>query len=302
MNENKIDIANVDYAPKDKKPNSLSGVIHKIAGRAHKRASEKADKNKIIAQQKLLEKYNPVYSKNLEESGFYMPNLLMIEDDVRRGESDVLKDAIGWVTKEKDTPIFHLFEDSVDAVGLNFLPYMQSDALYCVDNFNKNCYVKVDNLFSIVRDEKMAELKHIACCLGAKSCTIEFKECRADMSGLKAGIKSKLGSVRNESFKEKSETNEGKIEIKFKGSQTPTRPELKWFLHDQNINRLIEARCGDMNDIKRESIRLLGNMSAAMSQQTACKIDKILKISGKGSIEKQAAAELKSEFVFEIKF
>ena len=67
----------------------------------------------------------------------------------------------------------------------------QCDAVYYVDPFNRNRFIRSDAIFSIAHEEQVAELRHIAEKLGAKKCSIEIKEekrefSKSDKKGLRA--------------------------------------------------------------------------------------------------------------------
>ena len=93
----------------------------------------------------------------------------------------------------------------------------------------------------------------------------------------------------------------GKDEIVFEGNSNCRHPELKWFLHDDNIKRLIEMRMSGSGALKSETLELSGVSSATMSQKTAYAIDAA---AGKGSISlgSQAEKEYHSKLLYHIEF
>jgi hypothetical protein len=60
--------------------------------------------------------------------------------------------------------------------GLQFIPMATCDAVYYVDSFDRTKFIKADSYFKKIQEERVAELEHIACCLGAKWCYIEVVE------------------------------------------------------------------------------------------------------------------------------
>lgn len=308
MNETENKVVEVENE-EAKKTNPVSGFFHKVAdvgkravAGVQKGAKAISDKNKEDSYRRKLEKYRPVYLEDCENGEFYMPNMIVIEDDSRRRESDVYEKAIGWISKEKGTEVFHLFEDSIEK-RFKFLPNLQCNAFYYMDSFDSCCFVRVDCVFARARDEKLAELKHIAHCLGAKSCSIEIVENRFEASGGKVSASVCKNAISKQTSAERMELNSGKIVSLFEGSESPKKPKLKWFSNDDNIKRLIEARCSGINTIKSETIELKGATSAAMSQKTACAIDAVVGgKSGKGSIESQAHKENSSTLIYSIEF
>ena len=160
----------------------------------------------------------------------------------------------------------------------------------------------------------MAELKHVAYCLGAKRCTIEISEASMDTQVQKKSIK------LTESFKGLSSTESaeqsisqigkdrrsGHIDVEFEGHNEPIAPTLKWFAHDDTIKRLIEMCCEGKRSVRSETLELAGSSSATMSQKAACAIDgaigKLGGIKGSSSMDAQAAKEHQSKLHFHIEF
>ena len=61
-------------------------------------------------------------------------------------------------------------------------------------------------------------------------------------------------------------------------------------------------RLGKARSIKSKVLELSGACSATMDKKTACAIDKLLKIGGSISMEKQAVKEHSSVLIFEVQF
>ena len=304
MNDFKNDL------PEEKKAGTIANIWHKVSvvsrgavDKVQKGAKAISVKNKNEAYLKRIEKYHPIYREEYESEEFYLPNMIIIEDDSRRREADVLEKAVGWITTDKSVEIFHLFEDSIEGQQFRFLPNKQCNALYYIDNFDNKCFVQVDSVFSRARDEKIAELKHIAHSLGAKSCSVEILERSFDKKVSTKKVQLKKEGISTEATSEVGRLNSGKVVSVFEGNSNPKKPELKWFANDENIKRLIESRCDGGNSVKSEMIELRGAMSAAMSQKTACSIDLVLsKTTGKASMEKQAFVENESILIFNVEF
>ena len=305
--ENKIQEA-------ENKKSSISGLFHKVTDFGKKAVEEVqkgakaiSDKSKDDAYQKRLEKYNPVTVEEYESESFSLPSMIVVVDDSKRSEVDVFENAVGWRTVEKDIQVFHLFEDSAKIRDIKFFPNCQCNSFYYIDDKAKHNYTRVDCIFSKAHDEKMAELKHIAHSLGAKSCTIEITEKHYNSDTKKSGhgikaVKSASG-FKGEDTSTIGEYRSGKITATFVGNDSPKKPKLKWFANDQSIKKLIETRCTDTNTIKSETLILKGSNSAVMSQKTAYSIDvAICKVGGKTSIEKQAVIENDSVLVFSVEF
>lgn len=281
----------------------------KAVENVQKGAKAFSEKSKQDAFARRMEKYNPITEAELLDTQFKIPNMIVIVESNKRHEVDVLENAVGWITIERDVEVLHLFEDSTSLVSVNFYPNCQCNAVYYIDTFDKGCYVRADCIFGKAHDEKLAELKHIAHSLGAKSCSIEITENHFDAQKSKFSVEGKMGakaSYGNGVASENGEYRSGKIVSIFEGSDTPKKPKLKWYSQDLNIKRLIEARCTQTNSLKAETLQLKGSTSAVMSQKTASAIDlaigKIGKYGTKSSIEQQSIVESESILIFSVEF
>ena len=298
--------------------NLVQGTVDigkKAANNAKSSVETMMEKSKADSLARKIKKYNPIFEEQYNSVSFNIPNLIIIVDDAVRRGIDVCEGAIGWLSNNTGVEILHLYDEYVSESGLEFIPSVTCDAAYYVDSFNRNRYIRTDCLFSKAHEERLAELKHIAYSLGAKRCSIEISESTSDSQ-----IQRKSMSL-NESFKKIASSKEcaeqssvyqnnakrsGHIEVEFEGQATPCKPTLKWFAHDDNINRLIEMCCNDKRAIKSEYIELCGSSSATMSQKTACSIDaaigKIAGVKGNISMDSQAAKEHHSKMLFIVEF
>ena len=186
-----------------------------------------------------------------------------------------------------------------------------------MDSFDRKRFVRLDCLFSKAHEEKLAELQHIAYCLGAKNCTVQIQESDHHKTDSKRKIVSRDGiSVKgikaNTEFHAEEHTayrknteRRGSSYVAFEGTQEIKQPVLKWFLHDENIKRLIEMRSNSENAVKSMILELEGSASATMSQKTALAIDgAVSKINAKSDLrmEDQATKENYSKLIFHIEF
>lgn len=290
-----------------------------------KRAIADVQQNSIALSEKMkqdsylrrLKKYNPVFPDAYNSTTFNTPNMIIIVDDAVRRGIDVCEGSIGWLSNEGGMEVFHLYDEAVPVSGLQFIPSAECDATYYVDNFNRNRFIKLECIFSKAHEERLAELKHIAHSLGAKSCTIEISESSSEVniSKKKAAIQANaavhgIGASSTESAEQnasyKSTTHRsGKITAQFEGSDTPKKPKLKWFVHDDNIKHLIDMRCKGINTVKAETLILSGNSSATMSAKTACSIDNAIskmKVKGSSTMESQVMKENQSTLIFCVEF
>ena len=306
---------------KKKSAEAISGLVQGTVNFGRKAATDaKAgvttmiEKSKADSYARRMKKYNPLFPEQYQGVGFNLPNIIMIVDDAVRRGVDVCEGAIGWLSKESGVEVLCLYDEAVEFSGIQFVPAVTCDALYCVDSFDRKRFIRTDCVFSKAHEERIAELKYVAYCLGAKRCTIEISESSMDTQVQSRSIK------MSESYKGVSSTESadqsisqtgrnrrsGRVEIEFEGSDTSKRPELKWFAHDDNIKRLLEMCCNGKRAVKTETLELAGSSSATMSQKTACAIDgaigKLGGANGSSSMDAQAAKEHHSKLHFHIEF
>ena len=190
---------------------------------------------------------------------------------------------------------------------MQFVPFAKEDKIYCVDQFNADKYVEYKDVFTQTADEKVAELVNVAICLGAKSCSVEV--CDADSSqssqqaGSNLGVKGVGGLKAEQKIGSKAASmGKGKNVMNLTPHDNPRRPELKWFAHNNNINRLIDMRCSDLKSVQYQCFELHGSTMESMSKKTAVAIDKVANLQGSASMEMQAAKEHSSVLIFEVEF
>lgn len=292
---------------------SVTSLVNKATGIGKKAATDISIGAKNISEytKKTLEeqrrkKYNPLFPDAYLSDAFRLPKVIEIVDASVRANIDVCDGAIGWTDKINDVEVLHIYDSYVVDSGLSFVPYAKCDTIYCVDNFNKNLFISIENIFERATNEKLAELENIAYSLGAKSCSVEIIESSSESNIGKLGssVKSaKLSASEDVSLSSKTrKENRGTTVSYFEGNNTPKEPTLKWFAYDDNINNLISMRCSGNNSIKSKVLEFKGSASATMSQKTACVIDSLLKVKGSMSYEKQAVKEHSSKLIFAIEF
>ena len=293
--------------------NKASDIGKKVADNVQKGTQTLAEKAKISHHDYKMKKYNPLFPEEFNDANFHLPNIIKIVDDATRRDIDVCEGAMGWREKVNGAEVLFLYDEMIDASRIRFIPVATCDAVYYVDNFDRNKYIKTDCLFSKAHEERLAELEHIAYCLGAKSCAIEIIELRQEgsESSKKIGVEtSKKAFSSNEHYEGSAihaTTNQlnGKTVTNFEGSSHPEHPTLKWFAHDESVKGLIEMRCAANNSIKSRQLELAGSSSATMSQATACTIDAVIfKTKNKSavSMETQATREHLSKLIYTVEF
>ena len=303
---------------------AVSGLLQKTSELGKKTiasvqdgANALSEKTKKDSFQRRLKKYNPVFPDVYFSSEFNIPNMIMIRDDAERRGIDVCEGAIGWLGNEGGMEVLYLYDEAVASSGIHFVPAATCDAIYYVDTFDRKRFIRVDCIFSKAHEEKIAELKHIAYALGAKSCVIEISETSTEMSSTQkktsAGVKMSLfnaklssqESVEHNAMQKSHIYRSGKVTAQFEGNDCPKKPKLKWFANEESIKRLIEMRCKGANTLKSETLEISGAFSATMSQKTAYAIDSAIgSMSAKGgsTMESQVMKENQSVLRFIVEF
>lgn len=272
--------------------------IGKKAAEGAKVFAEQTKKNIHDVQAK---KYIPVTAKDFKSKTFRLPNIIQIVDDSANRNFITCDGAIGWIEKHEDIDVLHMYSAFVKKCQIEFIPIPQRDNVFCEDNFDSYKFINCNQVFAKATEEKLAELEHIAYCLGAKSCSVEVVEtdCKVNTKSMsvKAGI-----SVDSSLYSKNNNMQSGKTMSYFEGNNVPQKPTLKWFAHDENIKRLIEMRCADSNSIKSKVMELKGSSSATMSKKIACAIDHVQNIKGGVSMENQSIKEHSNILIYEIEF
>ena len=261
-----------------------------------------AEEAKKSSQERKLKKYNPLFPKQFHDPSYNIPKIIGLVSDISRREIEICEGAIGWTESINDVEILYLYDNYLSQTDLKLLPYAKSDAIYYADNFERGKYIDSQTIFDRMNNEKVAELRNVAYCLGAKSCYVEIVETKesSKLAGLKFSSNGSNGSSQSSSS-ERSK-NSGKNITEFSGNSEPRRPQLKWFAHDDSINGLIEMRCSGDNSVKSQILEFNCSAQTAMSHKAACAIDKVIKIKASVSLESRSTKEQTSKLIFEVIF
>ena len=284
-------------------------VGKKVAVDTKKNVGSAIEKVKKDSMTKKLKKLNPVFPEQYHSETFNLPNMIKIVDDAERRKEKLCDGAIGYLKNEKGIETLCLYDEAVEFSNLHFVPAPLCDAIYYVDSFDRSKFIRTDCIFSKAHEERIAELKYIAHCLGAKRCSIEIEEsiCNTKTQKRSTSVGESIYCVDTQESSETdakqigSDSRRGKVEIEFGGNADCVMPELKWFSYDDNIKRLIEMRMIGLNSVKSETLELSGASSATMSQKTAYAIDSA--VGGGGvSLSSQAEKEHHSKLIYHIEF
>lgn len=303
---------------------AVSGFLQKTSDRSRQAIADVqagaiaiSEKSKQDSYQRRMKKYNPVFPEVFHSENFNIPNMIVIRDDAERRGIDVCEGAIGWLGTVGGMEILYLYDEAVPNSGITFVPVAACDAIYYVDNHNRNRFIRTDCIFSKAHEERIAELKYVAHSLGAKNCSIEISESNLEMTVSKKkasitggaalhGIKGSSTESAEQNASQKSSAQRcSKVYAEFEGSDNPVKPELKWFANEENILRLIDMRCNGNNSVKSETFEFSGSSSATMSRKTAYAIDNAMgamKAKGNTSMESQLIKESQSTLKYHIEF
>lgn len=263
--------------------------------------------------------YSPVFPEEYRNPDFDLPKMIVIADEDERKGVDVCVGSIGWLSKEGDLEVFHLYEEAVSMCGLHFHPRPVCDSIYYLDAFDNRRFVNLDCYFEVMQQDKMTELRGIAYSLGAKRCRLETYEAAKEISikksrrGAKVSTIAPKGRLKGESSLEaehlssKSSETSTLFEHTFEGDATPKCPELQWYAHDKEINFLINTRCSgsDYNSTKDYRIEIDCSASSTLSIRMASKIDAALNKLGAScnfSFEGEVMNESRRKLMFEVEF
>jgi hypothetical protein len=324
MNENESKEIQVVTEPEKKSTTIAVNDFFKKAAVVSKKVAVNVQEAAVITSEKIkednksrrLKKYHPITLKEYKSKKFNIPNVIRIVDDAETRHIDVCADAVGRLVNEKGVEIFYINDEFVPNSGLHFVPAPVCDAIYHVDNFDRARFIRTDEIFSKALEEKLAELEHIAFCLGARCCSIEIVEDNRENNERKTKSDSSIkeegknGSKSENTFSVENKNsskrnNRGKSITNFSQNTIPQQPRLKWFAHNDNVRNLIEMRLSESGSVRSKTLELSGTSSASMTQKTAIAIDhEIAKmgIKSNNNIERQAQIEKNSKLIFEVIF
>lgn len=291
----------------------VGGKAAEAAAEGAKAASATAQK---VGQDLRKAYYKPLFPDEFKQEDFDLPNMIVIVDEDERKGIDVCEGSIGWITKEPDIEVLHLYEEAVPFSGLDFFPSSSRYATYYSDPFDRNKYIDLSSYYEVMQKDKLTELRNIAHLLGAKECRLESYEADKSSSVKKRGGNAKVqaspigkGDVSAE-FNEKSQTENVRSVVfaqKFEGSDTPVEPELHWFAYDAEIISLIDMRLGRKTDngMKEYRIELDYLSSSTLSSTLASKLDIALKRVGAKCnflLSEESSKESRRRLTFFIEF
>lgn len=261
-----------------------------------------------------LKKLNPLFPVEYSSEEFHIPNLVVIVDDAVRRDESLCEGAIGWRNTVKDVEVLYLYDEFVPESGLRFVPTANCDTAYYVDPHDRTRFIRVDCLFERTQKEKLAELAHIAYCLGAKRYSVEMQEETSQKSTSFVKVKAAARGVPKVSFEgseeQQTRSTSGSVSkslasVAFDEAREPVEPTLKWFVHDNYICELIRQRCSGTGSMRSIDIALSGSDYSTMSASTSVKVDAAvckIGLNSNAHIEASSAEERSHKLIFHLEF
>lgn len=279
---------------------SMSNVVKKGAQVVAESAEEKAKNLE-------LKTLRPIFPEDLDDSDFLMPKFIrVVERDKRRADSEVCKGSIGYKDNLKGFEVINVFQDSVEAFRLSFIPDNNSE-FYYVDPSERDRYIALDDYFSYLKVERINELQMIAQDLGAKYFRVTYKEEQTSFSEKKAKAHFKAaatGDAEHTHSEKKYSTVEIAAEMSFPGHE-PIKPQLKYLQRDPSIQTLIAMRMNENSPLINQKFMLKLSNTSGLKEKDAVKIDAILKglkCSGNTTVESEAKNESRRFLEYDIRF
>lgn len=259
-----------------------------------------------------LERLKPLFPEDFEQPEFVLPRMIRVaEIDKQHAENPVCKGCIGFKTVQDDLTVITIFRDHINDFGLSFYPGL-ADCVYYVDPCDRDHYVSLDDYFSFMKMQFVAELQRVAQTLGAKHFRITYKEknelSSSNSVNASASVKGDFGrggagyNHSADSFSTSAISVEA--EMRFPG-HAPMRPELQYLKKEINVNNLIDLRMDPLSPLQHQRFNIEMSNSSGIKVKDAVKIDAILKtmnISSNVSIVTEAQNEARRILEYEIEF
>ncbi len=202
--------------------------IQVIADRLHagrEAAQRKAD----------LERLKPLFPEDFESTGFVMPKMIRVDEiDRPHAENAVCEGSIGFRTVHDDMSVITIYRNHIENFDLSFYPELEN-GVYYVDPCDRDHYISLDDYFSFMKMQRVAELQRIAQSLGAKHFRVTYKERTASSASnsvdASAAVRAVQGNVGTQVSHSVSNSSMSAIsieaEMRFPG-HAPIKPELHY--------------------------------------------------------------------------
>ena len=275
--------------------------------------SDRIQANQAEARRKAdLERLKPLFPDAVERAEFVLPKMILIaEMDKPHAENPVCKGSIGFTTVLEDMSAITIFRDHVADFGLTFYPDLENNVYY-VDPCDRDHYITMDDYFSYMKMQRVAELQRIAQSLGATHFRVTYKERSKSVSShsadaslsVKAGKEGADAKASHEDKESSISAISIEAEMRFPG-HPPIRPELIYLKKEINIVNLIEMRMDPLSPLQQQRFNIELSNSSGIRTKDAVKIDamlKSMKISGNTTIVAEVQNEGRRILEYEIEF
>ena len=275
--------------------------------------SDRIRANQAEAQRKAdLERLKPLFPEDFERAEFVMPKMICVaEMDKPHAENPVCKGCIGFRTVMGDMSVITIYRDQIDHLGLTFYPELENNVYY-VDPCDRDHFILLDDYFSYMKMQRVAELQRIAQSLGATHFRVTYKERSKSVTahsfdvslGVKVGNEGPGAKVTHSVNDSSLASISVEAEMRFPGHK-PIRPELHYLKKEINIANLIEMRMDPLSPLQHQRFNIELSNSSGIKTKDAVKIDamiKSMKISGNTTVVAEAQDEARRILEYEIEF
>ena len=259
-----------------------------------------------------LERLKPLFLDDSERAEFVMPKMILVaEMDKAHADNPVCEGSVGFKTVVDDMSAITIYRDRIDDFGLTFYPELENNVYY-VDPCDRNHYISLDDYFSFMKMQRVAELQRIAQSLGATHFKVTYKEKSKSVASktVDAALAAKAGKegVDTKASRSIHDSSLASIsieaEMRFPG-HAPIRPELHYLKKEINIVNLIEMRMDPLSPLQQQRFNIELSNSSGIREKDAVKIDamlKSMKISGNTTVVAEVQNEARRILEYEIAF
>ena len=274
---------------------------------------DRTQANRAEARRKAdLERLKPLFPDDFERAEFVMPKMILVaEMDKAHADNPVCKGSVGFTTVLNDMSAITIYRDQIDNFDLTFYPELENNVYY-VDPCDRDHYISLDDYFSFMKMQRVAELQRIAQSLGATHFKVTYKEKSKSVVSktVDATLAAKAGkdgvdAKASHSFHDSSLASISiEAEMRFPG-HAPIRPELHYLKKEINIVNLIALRMDPLSPLQQQRFNIELSNSSGIKEKDAVKIDamlKSMKISGNTTIVAEVQNEARRILEYEIDF
>lgn len=259
-----------------------------------------------------LERLKPLFQEDFDEAEFVLPKMICVAAiDKAHADSAACKGSVGFRTIMDDMSVVTIFRDHIDDFGLSFYPELEN-GVYYVDPCDRDHYISLDDYFSFMKMQRVAELQRIAQSLGAKHFRVTSRERTEAMSSNSVDAAATVkyvgqGGSAGYSHADSSSSMMSmsiEAEMRFPG-HAPIKPELHYLKKEINVLNLIEMRMDPLSPLQHQHFCLDMSNSSGIKVKDAAKIDammKAMKVSASTTIVSEAQNEARRVLEYEIEF